>query len=71
MTHNYKRRGTTTLFEALEVAGGKVIGQCMRQHRHQESLKFLRRIVAEAPKYLDVHLIADNYATHEHAKVGA
>lgn len=69
MTHDYKRHGTTTLFAALDVASGKVIGQCMRQHRHQEWLKFLRRIDAETPKHLDVHLIADNYATHKHAKV--
>jgi transposase len=71
MTHDYKRHGTTTLFAALDVASGKVIGQCMRQHRHQEWLKFLRRIDAETPKHLDVHLIADNYATHKHANVRA
>jgi transposase len=69
MTHDYKRHGTTTLFAALEVATGKVIGQCMQRHRHQEWLKFLRRIDATAPKHLDVHLIADNYATHKHPKV--
>src|SRR5215469_15826498 len=68
-THDYKRHGTTTLFAALDVATGKVIGQCMPQHRHQEWLKFLRRIEATAPKHLDVHLIADNYATHKHPKV--
>jgi transposase len=71
MTHDYKRHGTTTLFAALEVATGKVIGQCMKRHRHQEWLKFLRRIDAETPKHLDVHLIADNYATHKHEKVKA
>jgi transposase/AraC-like DNA-binding protein len=71
MTHDYKRHGTTTLFAALEVATGKVIGQCMKRHRHQEWLKFLRRIDAETPKHLDVHLIADNYATHKHANVKA
>ena len=71
MTHDYKRHGTTTLFAALNVATGKVIGQCMKRHRHQEWLKFLRRIDAETPKHLDVHLIADNYATHKHAKVKA
>ena len=71
MTHDYKRHGTTTLFAALDVATGKVIGQCMKRHRHQEWLKFLRRIDAETPKHLDVHLIADNYATHKHAKVKA
>jgi transposase len=69
MTHDYKRHGTTTLFAALDVATGKVIGQCMKQHRHQEWLKFLRRIDAETPSHLDIHLIADNYATHKHAKV--
>jgi transposase len=71
MTHDYKRHGTTTLFAALDVATGKVIGQCMARHRHQEWLKFLRRIDAETPSHLDVHLIADNYATHKHPKVKA
>ena len=71
MPHDYKRHGTTTLFAALDVATGKVIGQCMKRHRHQEWLRFLRRIDAETPKHLDVHLIADNYATHKHAKVKA
>jgi len=71
MTHDYKRHGTTTLFAALNVATGEVIGQCMKRHRHQEWLKFLRRIDCETPKNLDVHLIADNYATHKHAKVKA
>jgi len=71
MTHDYKRNGTTTLFAALDVATGKVIGQCMKRHRHQEWLKFLRRIDAETLPRLDVHLIADNYATHKHAKVKA
>ncbi|MFZ0017187.1 MAG: IS630 family transposase [Acetobacteraceae bacterium] len=69
MTHDYKRHGTTTLFAALDVATGKVIGQCMQRHRHQEWLRFLRRIEAETPKKLDLHLIADNYATHKHASV--
>lgn len=71
MTHDYKRHGTTTLFAALDVATGRVIGQCMPRHRHQEWLKFLRWIDAETPKRLDVHLIVDNYATHKHAKVKA
>jgi len=71
MTHDYKRHGTTTLFAALDVATGKVIGQCMPRHRHQEWLKFLRRINAETPKQRDLHLIADNYATHKHPKVQA
>jgi transposase len=69
MTHDYKRHGTTTLFAALDVATGRVIGQCMQRHRHQEWLRFLRRIEAETPKKLDLHLIADNYATHKHASV--
>lgn len=71
MTHDYKRHGTTTLFAALDVATGKVIGQCMPRHRHQKWLKFLRRIDVETPKRLAVHLIADNYATHKHPKVQA
>jgi transposase len=71
MTHDYKRNGTTTLFAALNVATGQVIGQCMKRHRHQEWLKFLRRIEAETLPHLDVHLIADNYATHKHPKVKA
>src|SRR5437867_2890158 len=71
MTHDYKRHGTTTLFAALDVATGKVIGQCMKQHRHQEWLKFLRAIDRATPKGLDLHLIADNYATHKHPTVKA
>jgi hypothetical protein len=68
MTHDYKRNGTTTLFAALDVATGQVIGQCMPRHRHQEWLKFLREIDRNTPKGLSVHLIADNYATHKHDK---
>lgn len=68
-THDYKRHGTTTLFAALDVATGKVIGQCMKRHRHQEFLRFLRHIDGATPKGLDLHLIADNYCTHKHAKV--
>jgi len=71
MTHDYKRNGTTTLFAALDVATGKVIGQCMKRHRHQEWLKFLRAIDRATPKRLDLHLIADNYATHKHPTVKA
>src|SRR6201985_3105699 len=71
MTHDYKRHGTTTLFAALDVATGKVIGQCMKRHRHQEWLKFLRLIDRSTPKGLDLHLIADNYATHKHPTVKA
>ncbi len=69
MTHDYKRHGTTTLFAALNVLEGKVIGQCLPRHRHQEFLKFLRRLDAETPPHLDLHLIVDNYATHKHAAV--
>jgi len=71
MTHDYKRNGTTTLFAALDVATGRVIGQCMKRHRHQEWLKFLRAIDRATPKALDLHLIADNYATHKHPTVKA
>lgn len=69
MTHDYKRNGTTTLFAALEVASGKLIGECMKRHRHQEWLKFLKRIDAQTPPELDLHLIADNYSTHKHPNV--
>jgi transposase len=70
-THDYKRHGVTTLFAALDVATGKVIGQCMPRHRHQEWLKFLRTVNRSTPKALDLHLIADNYATHKHPAVKA
>ena len=63
MTHDYKRNGTTTLFAALDVLTGKVIGECLPRHRHEEYLKFLRKIDKEVPKGLHVHLICDNYAT--------
>jgi transposase len=69
MTHDYKRHGTTTLFAALNVATGKVIGECMPRHRHQEFLRFLRQIDRNVPKLLDLHLVVDNYATHKHPKV--
>ena len=69
MTADYKRNGTTTLFAAIEMAEGKLIGTCMTKHRHQEWIKFLKQIDAETPAELDLHLIADNYATHKHAKV--
>ena len=71
MTHDYKRHGTTTLFAALELAEGKVISACMPRHRHQEWIRFLRLIDAQTPTALDLHLIADNYATHKHPKVKA
>lgn len=69
MTHDYKRNGTTTLFAALDVLSGKVIGQCLPKHRHEDFLKFLKTIDREVPKHLQVHLILDNYATHKHPAV--
>jgi len=69
MTHDYKRHGTTTLFAALEVLEGRLIGTCMPRHRHREWIKFLKLIDAETPREMDLHLIADNYATHKHPKV--
>src|SRR5918993_1110871 len=71
MTHDYERHGTTTLFAALNVLDGTVIGQCMARHRHQEFIRFLDRINRETPAGLDLHLIVDNYATHKHPKVRA
>jgi transposase len=71
MTHDYKRNGTTTLFAALDVLTGSVIGQCLPRHRHVEFLKFLGTIDREVPKRLQIHLILDNYATHNHPKVKA
>ncbi len=71
VTHDYIRHGTTTLFAALDVANGSVITQCKPRHRHQEFLAFLRHIESSVPEHLDVHLIADNYATHKHPKVRA
>jgi transposase len=69
MTHDYKRNGTTTLFAALNVLDGQVIGQCQKRHTHTEWLKFLRKIERETPKDKALHLIADNYATHKHPAV--
>jgi transposase len=66
MTHDYKRNGTTTLFAALNVLDGQVIGQCQQRHTHAEWLKFLKKIDRETPKDKMLHLIADNYATHKH-----
>jgi transposase len=71
MTHDYKRHGTTTLFAALDVLTGNVIGSCLPKHRHQEFLKFLRTVDREVPKGLDIHMILDNYATHKHPDVMA
>ena len=70
-THDYIRHGTKTLFAALDLATGKVIGRCSRRHRHQEFLSFLRLIDRETPSDLDIHLVMDNYATHKHANVRA
>lgn len=69
MTHDYKRNGTTTLFAALNLLEGTVIGQCLPRHRHQEFLKFLRKLDSEFPKQLQLHLIIDNYGTHTHPNV--
>ena len=64
MTHDYKRNGTTTLFAALNVLNGQVIGQCQQHHTHIEWLKSRRQIDRQTPKDKTLHLIADNYATH-------
>lgn len=69
LTHDYKRNGTTTLFAALNTLDGALISQCLPRHRHQEWLKFLRQIDRETPPGVDLHLIADNYATHKHPQV--
>ena len=71
MTHDYKRNGTTTLFAALDVLTGSVIGQCLPRHRHTEFLTFLKTIDREVPTGLKVHLVLDNYATHNHPNVRA
>lgn len=69
MTHDYKRHGVTTLFAALDVLNGTVIGQCMKRHRHQEFIRFLDLIDAKVPAKKKVHVVVDNYATHKHPKV--
>jgi transposase len=69
MTHDYKRHGTTTLFAALNVLDGTVIGDCMPRHRHQEFLRFMRQVERQTPKNLDLHVILDNYSAHKHAAV--
>jgi transposase len=69
MTHDYVRHGTTTLFAALSMLDGKVIGDCMPRHRHQEFIRFLKKVDTETPSGLDLHMIVDNYATHKHPKV--
>jgi len=68
-THDYKRNGTTTLFAALDMLDGKVIGQCQSRHRHQEWLKFMRRLDREYPTVLTLHVIMDNYGTHKTPEV--
>jgi len=69
MTHDYKRNGTTTLFAALNVLDGSVIGQCMQRHRHQEFIRFLNKIEAKVPVGKTIHVVLDNYAAHKHPKV--
>jgi len=69
LTHDYVRHGTTTLFAALNVLDGKVIGSCFDRHRHEEFLKFLRQLDRDTPAEMDLHLIVDNYCTHKHPKV--
>lgn len=69
MTHDYKRHGTATLFAALNILDGKVIGECMSKHRQEEFLKFLKKIDKETPDDMDLHLIADNYGSHKTPKV--
>jgi transposase len=71
MTHDYKRNGTTSLFAAMNIADGTIIGECLPRHRHQEWLRFLRLIKAQVPPDKQVHLICDNYATHKHPRVKA
>lgn len=69
MTHDYLRHGTTTLFAALNVLDGTIIGSCFDRHRHEEFLKFLRQVDRNTPAGMDLHLIVDNYSTHKHPKV--
>lgn len=69
VTHDYKRNGTSTLFAALEVATGRVIGECHQQHTHKEFLKFLTKVEKQTESGKDIHVIVDNYATHKHEKV--
>lgn len=69
MTHDYKRNGTTTLFAPLNILDGKVVGECHTRHRHQEWLRFLRRLDREFPSSLKLHLVMDNYGTHKEPHV--
>src|SRR5438270_11588416 len=68
-THDYYRHGTTSLFAALDIATGKVIGRCQQRHRHQEFLAFLDQIERAVPAELEIHLVLDNYGTHKTPKV--
>ena len=70
-SHEYKRNGTTTLFAALNMLDGRVSGDCLPGHRHQEFIRFLKKIDVETPSELDLHLIVDDYGTHKHARVKA
>jgi transposase len=68
-THDYKRNGTTTLFAALSLAEGRVLGTCLPRHRHQEWIRFLKLLDDQTPADLELHVIVDNYRTHKHEKV--
>jgi transposase len=68
-TYDYVRHGTTTLFAALSMLDGKVIGECMPRHRHQEFIRFLKRVDSDTPENLELHLVVDNYCTHKHKRV--
>lgn len=69
ITHDYKRNGTTTLFAALDILKGEIIGACLKRHRHQEFIKFLKLIDEAVEEKLEIHCIVDNYSTHKHAEV--
>ena len=71
MTHDYKRNGTTTLFAALNILTGTILGKCLPRHRNGEFLQFLRLIDRNVAKGKEIHLIVDNYSTHRHANVRA
>ncbi len=71
MTHDYERHGTTTLFAALNVLDGTVLGRCMQRHRHQEFIRFLNAVEASVPAGKVVHVVLDNYAAHKHPRVRA
>ena len=69
MTHDYKRNGTSKLFNALEVSTGEVIAKCKQRHRHQEFLSFLKTVEEQTPKDMELHVIVDNYSTQKHQKI--